>query len=78
MEDKNLEPMRHSCEHVLHQAMTDLYPGLKRAMGPPTEDGFYFDFDYDKKISEADFPKIEKRMREIINKKYLLYGKRLI
>ena len=69
MEDKNLEPMRHSCEHVLHQAMTDLYPGLKRAMGPPTEDGFYFDFDYDKKISEADFPKIEKRMREIINKK---------
>lgn len=70
MENANLEPMRHSCEHILHQAMTDLYPGLKRAMGPPTADGFYFDFDYDGKISEADFPKIEKRMREIINKKY--------
>jgi len=69
MDNKNLEPMRHSCEHVLHLAMTDLYPGLKRAMGPPTEDGFYFDFDYDGKISEEDFPKIEKRMREIINKK---------
>ncbi|OGK62445.1 threonine--tRNA ligase [Candidatus Roizmanbacteria bacterium RIFOXYB2_FULL_38_10] len=68
MENQHLEPMRHSCEHVLHQAMTDLYPGLKRAMGPPTEDGFYFDFDYDGKISEEDFPKIEKRMRELVNK----------
>lgn len=65
---ENLEPMRHSCEHVLHLAMTDLFPGLKRAMGPPTEDGFYFDFDYDGKITEADFPKIENRMREIRNK----------
>ncbi|MFH0773000.1 MAG: threonine--tRNA ligase [bacterium] len=68
MNNQSLEPMRHSCEHILHQAMTDLYPGLKRAMGPPTEDGFYFDFDYEEKISEADFPKIEKRMREIVNK----------
>jgi len=69
MDNPNLEAMRHSCEHVLHQAMTDLYPGLKRAMGPPTEDGFYFDFDYDGKISEENFPRIEQRMREIINKK---------
>lgn len=69
MNNQNLEPMRHSCEHILHQAMTDLYPGLKRAMGPPTEDGFYFDFEYEGKISEADFPKIEKRMRELVNKK---------
>ena len=66
MDNKNLEIMRHSCEHVLHQAMEDLFPGLKRAMGPATEEGFYFDFDFDGKISEADFPKIEKRMYEII------------
>jgi len=66
MEDKNLEMMRHSCEHVLHQAMTDLFTGLKRAMGPATDEGFYHDFDYDKKVSEEDFPKIEKKMREII------------
>jgi len=58
--------MRHSCEHVLHQAMAELFPGLKRAMGPATEEGFYHDFDYKGKITEADFPKIEKRMREII------------
>jgi threonyl-tRNA synthetase len=64
-----LMAMRHSCEHVLHQAMTELFPGLKRAMGPATEEGFYHDFDYSGKVTEADFPKIEKRMREIINKK---------
>jgi len=66
MSEINLEKMRHSCEHVLHQAMVDLFPGLKRAMGPATEEGFYHDFDYDGKVTEADFPKIEKRMVEII------------
>jgi threonyl-tRNA synthetase len=63
---EDLKTLRHSCEHVLHLAMTDLYPGLKRAMGPATDEGFYFDFDFDGKITEADFPKIEKRMQEII------------
>lgn len=58
--------MRHSCEHVLHQTMVDLFPGLKRAMGPATDEGFYHDFDYDEKVSKDDFPKIEKRMKEII------------
>lgn len=64
--EENLEKMRHSCEHVLHQAMTELFTGLKRAMGPATPEGYYFDFDYEGKITEADFPKIEKRMQEII------------
>jgi threonyl-tRNA synthetase len=67
-QENNLEVMRHSCEHVLHMAMVELYPGLKRAMGPSTKEGFYFDFDYKGKISELEFSKIEKRMREIINK----------
>lgn len=62
----NLSTMRHSCEHVLHQAMAELFPGLKRAMGPATDEGFYHDFDYEGKVSEDDFPKIEKRMLEII------------
>lgn len=66
-EDK-LYAMRHSCEHVLTQAMLELFPGLKMAMGPATEEGFYFDFDYDGKISEDDFPKIEKAMRGIIRR----------
>lgn len=63
----SLTSMRHSCEHVLTQAMLKLYPGIKMAMGPATEDGFYFDFDPGKvKISEADFPKIKKEMEKII------------
>lgn len=66
MNEENLSKMRHSCEHVLHLAMTDLFPGLKRAMGPATAEGFYFDFDFDGKISEEDFPRIEKRMDEIV------------
>ena len=59
--------MRHSCEHVLMQAMLRLFPKIKMAMGPATADGFYFDFDPGPhKISEADFPKIEKEMKKII------------
>ena len=63
---KDLYPLRHSCEHVLHAAMQNLYPQLKKAMGPATEEGFYFDFDLNAKISEADFPKIEAEMRRLI------------
>ncbi|MBI4100310.1 threonine--tRNA ligase [Candidatus Microgenomates bacterium] len=58
--------MRHSCEHVLMMAMLKFYPGLKMAMGPATDEGFYFDFDYDQRISESDFPKIEEEMKKII------------
>jgi threonyl-tRNA synthetase len=68
IQNKKLETMRHSAEHVLTQAMLKLYPGLKMAMGPATEDGFYFDFDFKGKISEDNFPKIEEEMKKIIKK----------
>ena len=58
--------LRHTAEHVLHTAMQKLYPGLKKAMGPATDEGFYFDFDLDEKVTEADFPAIEKEMARII------------
>jgi len=58
--------LRHTAEHVLHTAMQKLYPDLKKAMGPATDDGFYFDFDLDEKITEVDFPTIEKEMARII------------
>lgn len=58
--------LRHTAEHVLHTAMQKLYPNLKKAMGPATDDGFYFDFDLDDKVTEADFPAIEKEMARII------------
>lgn len=70
----NLYKLRHTAEHVLHQAVKELFPQIHLAMGPATDDGFYFDFDpnpEDKeavKISELDFKTIEKRMRQIINK----------
>lgn len=66
-EQKKLLALRHSAEHVLHTAMQNLYPALKKAMGPATEDGFYHDCDIDIKISEADFPKIEKEMQRLID-----------
>ena len=59
--------VRHSAEHVLHTAMQILYPDLKKAMGPATEEGYYFDFDLERKISPEDFPKIEAKMQEIID-----------
>ncbi len=67
----NLKTMRHSCEHVLTQAMISLWPRkIVMAMGPATDDGFYFDFEIkqDLKISKDDFPKIEKEMKKIIKK----------
>lgn len=67
MDKEKLESMRHSCEHVLTMAMMRLWPGqIKAAMGPATEEGFYFDFDTDLKITEDDFVKIEKEMVKII------------
>jgi len=66
-DSKSLETLRHSTEHVLTQAMINLYgKKLKMAMGPATDDGFYFDFDYPEKISAADFKKIETAMHKII------------
>jgi threonyl-tRNA synthetase len=69
-ENQSLLAMRHSTEHVLTQAMLKLFPSLKMAMGPATKEGFYFDFDYDKKISEEDFNKIESEMKKIVDKDF--------
>lgn len=64
---KYLENLRHSASHLLAAAVIDLWPEVKRAIGPATENGFYFDFDFgDMKISEEDFPNIEARMHEIV------------
>ena len=57
----NLGALRHTCEHVLHAAMQNLYPKLKKAMGPATKDGFYFDFDLDQKSARRIFPKSKRK-----------------
>lgn len=68
--EAKLWTMRHSAEHVLTQAMLILFPGLKMAMGPATKDGFYFDFESSKKISEDDFEKIENEMEKIVKENF--------
>lgn len=61
-----LDQIRHSCSHLLTAAIEALYPGVRQTIGPPIENGFYHDYDFGgEKISEADFPKIEAKMREI-------------
>ncbi|HGU7323721.1 TPA: threonine--tRNA ligase [Legionella pneumophila] len=66
----DLLKIRHSCEHVLTEAMENLFPGILRASGPATKDGFYFDFECPEglHISEHDFPEIEAEMARIIKK----------
>ena len=60
-----LHVLRHSSAHVLAQAVCDLWPGTRYAIGPSIEDGFYYDLELPGPISETDLPKIEDRMREI-------------
>src|SRR5258706_1213402 len=62
----NLAAKRHSLAHLLAAAVMQLWPDAKRTIGPAVDDGFYFDFDFSKPISEDDFPKIEEKMREIL------------
>ncbi len=66
--DAGLETLRHSTAHVLAQAVLEMYSGATYAVGPPIEDGFYYDFDLPAgaTISDDDLEAIESRMREII------------
>src|SRR3989344_2655834 len=64
-----LEKLRHSAAHILAQAVKRLYPKAKLGIGPPIDDGFYYDFG-DLKISEGDFPRIEAEMNKIIRDNY--------
>ena len=67
MNDEQLYAMRHSMAHITAAAIQRLWPEAKFGVGPVVENGFYYDIDLgDKKISEANFPKIEKAMRGII------------
>src|SRR5215218_2267558 len=58
--------MRHSTAHVLAQAVQDLFPQAKLGIGPPIENGFYYDFDVDRPFHPEDLERIEQRMRQIV------------
>jgi len=62
---EGLSILRHSISHVMAQAVQDVFPGAKVSIGPSIEDGFYYDFEYHETFTTDDFPKIEKRMKEI-------------
>ncbi|WP_242455780.1 threonine--tRNA ligase [Dissulfurispira thermophila] len=61
-----MEILRHSTSHIMAHAIKDLFPDAKLAIGPATEDGFYYDIDRDTPFTPEDLEKIEKRMKEII------------
>ncbi len=63
--NETLDILRHSTSHLMAQAVKDLFPGVKVAIGPSIETGFYYDFDYEPGFTEEDLTKIEKRMQEI-------------
>lgn len=64
-EQSYLYRLRHSAAHLLAQAVTELYPGAKLSIGPPIENGFYYDIDFPTPLKEEDLPKIEQRMKEL-------------
>ena len=63
-----LHIMRHSCAHIMAEAVQELYPGTQIAFGPATDDGYFYDFLLPENISSDDFGAIEKKMTEIIKK----------
>jgi len=62
----DLSPLRHSLAHLLAAAVLELYPDAKRAIGPAIDNGFYYDFEFSSPVADADLPKLEKKMRQIL------------
>jgi threonyl-tRNA synthetase len=63
---EGLEVLRHSTAHAMAQAIVELYPGSKLTIGPPIENGFFYDIEVAGRITDEDLPRIEERMREIV------------
>jgi threonyl-tRNA synthetase len=62
---EGLEVLRHSTAHAMAQAILELYPGSKLTIGPPIEDGFFYDIEVAGRITDDDLPRIEEKMREV-------------
>src|SRR3990170_2211427 len=66
-EESELYKIRHSCAHVMAQAVMEMFPGqAKIAIGPPIENGFYYDFDLPRPLTPQDLETLEARMRQIV------------
>src|SRR3954465_3618023 len=66
--DEGLEVLRHSTAHAMAQAIQELYPGSKLTIGPPIENGFYYDIEGAGKITDEALPRIEDKMREVVQR----------
>tara|TARA_B100000683_G_C12487296_1_gene553451 strand:- start:675 stop:2429 length:1755 start_codon:yes stop_codon:yes gene_type:complete len=66
--------IRHSAAHIMAEAVMNIFPGTKIGIGPPTSDGFYYDFDCPKQLSKDDFKNIESEMKKIIKSKRKFTG----
>lgn len=64
----DLSTLRHSCSHIMAQAVKEIWPEAKLGIGPSIEDGFYYDFDKKEPFTDEDIAKIEAKMRQIIAK----------
>ena len=74
-DQEGLEIIRHSCAHLFGHALKQIYPEAKMAIGPVIDDGFYYDIDCEKKLTEEDLLKIEERMKELASKEYKVIKK---
>ncbi|MGB9683001.1 MAG: threonine--tRNA ligase [bacterium] len=66
----DLKELRHTSSHILAQAVKRLYPNVKLGIGPPTDDGFYYDFYLEKPFTPEDLEKIEEEMKRIVEANY--------
>jgi threonyl-tRNA synthetase len=69
-EESQLYKIRHSAAHIMAQAVVEMFPEAKYTIGPPVENGFYYDFDLPRNLTPEDLEKIEKRMRQIVQGKH--------
>jgi len=69
-EESQLYKIRHSAAHVMAQAVVEMFPEAKYTIGPPIENGFYYDFDLPRNLTPEDLQQIEKRIRQIIQGKH--------
>lgn len=69
-EESNLYKIRHSAAHVMAQAVMEMFPDGKITIGPPVENGFYYDFDLPRNLTPEDLEQVEKRMRQIVQGKH--------
>lgn len=66
---RDIDKLRHSCSHIMAQAVKELWPEIKVTIGPAIENGFYYDFDKKEPFTDEDLMKITKKMRQIIERK---------